>query len=95
VVAVLTHGGKNWGATAALVPRRTKLQCSDKWHGNLDPSVTPTTERAGKWTAVAHSKLKDAVQTRGGKNVDAVAALVPERTICLQTPFGWSGSQRH
>jgi hypothetical protein len=76
--AVLTHSGKNWGANAALVPGRTKLLCSDKWHGNLEPSVAPTTERAGKWTAVADSKLNDAVQTHGGKNLVAIAALVPE-----------------
>jgi myb proto-oncogene protein len=29
--AVLTHGGKNWGAIAARVPGRTEKQCNRRW----------------------------------------------------------------
>jgi hypothetical protein len=29
--AVQTHSGKNWGAIAALVPGRTKIQCYCRW----------------------------------------------------------------
>jgi hypothetical protein len=35
--AVPTHGGKNWGAIAALVPGRTKSPCSSRWHVTLVP----------------------------------------------------------
>jgi hypothetical protein len=78
--AVHTRGGKDWGAIAALVPGRTEVQCNNRWHKVLDPSIDPTTARAGKWTEDEVSKLKDAVQTHGGKNWVAIAALVPGRT---------------
>jgi myb proto-oncogene protein len=29
--AVRTHGGKNWGAIAALVPGRLEKQCGSRW----------------------------------------------------------------
>jgi hypothetical protein len=78
--AVQTHGGKNWDAIAALVPGRMSSQCCNRWHDALNPNIDPTTARAGKWTAVEDSKLKDAIQTHGGKNWDAIAALVLGRT---------------
>jgi hypothetical protein len=46
----------------------------------LDPSIGGASGRTGKWTAVEDSKLKNAVQTHGGKNWCAIAALVPGRT---------------
>jgi myb proto-oncogene protein len=62
----------------------------------LDPNITMTGGRTGKWTADEDSKLKDAVQTHGGKNWDAIAALVPSRTViqCYDrwrktAPHGW------
>jgi hypothetical protein len=30
--AVVTHGGKNWALISALVPGRTKGQCSERWY---------------------------------------------------------------
>jgi hypothetical protein len=77
--AVQTHGGKNWEKIAALVPGRTKIQCRDRWHHCSVSNIDPTTARAGKWTAVEDSKLKDAVQTHDGKNWVAISALVPGR----------------
>jgi hypothetical protein len=79
--AVQSHGGKNWVAIAALVSTRTKTQCRNKWHGSDVSNIDPTTARAGRWTADEDKKLKDAVQTHGGKNWVAIAALVPSRTI--------------
>jgi myb proto-oncogene protein len=76
--AAQTHGGKNWGAIAALVPDRTRIQCHNRWVDVLDPNET--TRRTGTWTAVEDRKLKGAVQTHGGKNWAAIAALVPGRT---------------
>jgi hypothetical protein len=78
--AVQTHGGKNWGAIAALVPGRTRRQCWDRWQFVLDSNIEGARGRAGKWTADEVSKLKGAVQTHGGKNWGAIAALVPGRT---------------
>jgi hypothetical protein len=78
--AVRTHGSKNWGAIAALVPGRTKRQCSCRWHDVLDHSIDRANGRTGKWTAAEDSKLKDAVQEHGGKDWDAISVLVPGRT---------------
>jgi hypothetical protein len=78
--AVQTHGGNNWGVIAALVPSRTTQQCQDRWRNALDPNINPTTTRAGKWSEDEDIKLKDAVQTHGGKNWKEVAALVQSRT---------------
>jgi hypothetical protein len=78
--AVQTHGGKNWAATASLVPGRTKLQCRKRWHDVLDPSIGRASGRTGKWTKDEDSKLKNAVRTHGGKNWGLIAALVPGRT---------------
>jgi hypothetical protein len=78
--AVQTHGGKNWGAIATLVPGPKKVHCYHRWHYVLDPSIDRVNERTGQWTEVEDSKLKDAVQTHGGKNWDGISALVPGRT---------------
>jgi hypothetical protein len=78
--AVQTHGGKNWAAIAALVTGRTKMQCSARWRNALVVNIDPTAARTGKWSEDEDSKLKDAVQTHGGKNWGAITALVPGRT---------------
>jgi hypothetical protein len=78
--AVQTHGCKHWGTIAALVPGRTKMQCRIRLHGALNPSIGRVNGRTGKWSAVEDSKLKDAVQTHGGKNWGAISALIPGRT---------------
>ncbi len=78
--AVQIQGHKNWALIAALVPGRTKKRCCNRWYDVLDPSIALTAGRTGKWTEDEDSKLKDAVQTHGGKNWGAIAALVPGRT---------------
>jgi hypothetical protein len=78
--AVRTHGGKNWGKISALVPGRTKSQCNKRWRNALDPSIDRANKRTGSWTAVEDSKLKDAVQTHGGKNRGAISELVAGRS---------------
>jgi hypothetical protein len=77
--AVQTHSAKNWAAIAALVPGRTLSQCWSRWHHVLDPRINRTNRRTGPWTEDEDIKLKDAVQTHGGKNWGAIAALVPGR----------------
>jgi myb proto-oncogene protein len=78
--AVQRHDGKNWIEIAALVPGRTKTQCTDRWHKYLDPSVDRTSLATGKWTTDEDAKLKDAVQRHGSTNWTRIAALVPSRT---------------
>jgi hypothetical protein len=78
--AAHTHNGKNWETIAALVPGRTKIQCCKRWHNALDPNIGRTTARVCKWTADEVKKLKDAVLAHDGKNWEAIAALVPDRT---------------
>jgi hypothetical protein len=81
--AAQTHGGKDWAAIAALVPGRTIMQCSNRWHYALDPSIDRVNGRMGDtWTEDEDSKLKDAVQAQCGvrKNWVAIAALFPDRT---------------
>jgi hypothetical protein len=70
----------DWVATAALVPDRTRTQCRDRWHRALNRSINRANDRTGKWSKYEDSKLKDAVQTHGGNNWGAIAALVPDRT---------------
>jgi hypothetical protein len=77
--AVQTHGGKSWGEIAALIPGRTKIQCSSRWHG-LGCSIGRANGRTGKWTSDEVIKLKDAIQTHGDKDWVAISALVPGRT---------------
>jgi hypothetical protein len=78
--AVRTHGGKDWDAISALVPGRPRSQCYDRWRNVLDPNIDQANGRMGKWAEDEDSKLKDALQTHGGKNWVVIAALVPGRT---------------
>jgi hypothetical protein len=45
--AVQTHGGQNWGAIAALVPGRTKVQCHNRWKDASDLSMDRANGRTG------------------------------------------------
>jgi hypothetical protein len=78
--AVQWHGGKDWVAIAALVPGRTRIQCTTRWHAFLKHSIDGATGRIGKWTEDEDIRLKYAVHTHGGKNWDDIATLVPGRT---------------
>jgi hypothetical protein len=72
--------GNNWAAIAALVPGRTNIQCKNRWQNALDPSIDQMTGTMGKWKEDEDTKLKAAVQSHGGKNWVAIAALVSGRT---------------
>jgi hypothetical protein len=79
--AVRKHGaGNNWGAIGGLVPGRTKVQCKNRWHNFLTRSMDQSDGKRGKWTEDEDTKLKGAVQKHGGKNWNAIALLVPDRT---------------
>jgi hypothetical protein len=97
--AVQMHNGKDWFAIATLVPGRTRQQCHSRWYDALAARVDQTTARTGKWTPDEDAKLKDAVQLHNGKNWDAIARLVPGRTInqcgkrwhsALDPSIGWT-----
>jgi hypothetical protein len=78
--AVRKHGGKNWGAVAALVPGRTRKQCQNRWHDVMNPIVDRASGRTGEWVEDEFIKLKNAVQKHGGKDWAAITSLVPGRT---------------
>jgi hypothetical protein len=70
----------DWAAVAALVPNRRKSQCLSRWRYHIAPIIDRAKRRTGsKWSKDEDAKLKDAVQTYGGKNWAAIAALVPSR----------------
>jgi myb proto-oncogene protein len=77
--SVQMHGGKDWVAIATLVPGRAPSQCRSRWLAVLDPNIALMASCAGKWTEDEDLKLKHSVQTHGGKNWVAIAALVPAR----------------
>jgi hypothetical protein len=80
-VAVQTLGNNDWVAIAALVPGRTKNQCNNRWLNGLNLSIDRANERSAKSTEGEDNKLKDALQTHGGKNWwDEKSAIVPGRT---------------
>ena len=56
------------------------MQCRDRWRYTLDSSIERVSGRTGTWTEDEFIKLKDAVQTHGGKSWAQIAALVPDRT---------------
>jgi hypothetical protein len=74
--AVQKHHGKSWDAIARLVPGRTRIQCKNRWHDALDPSIGRANGRTGKWTEDECIKLRDAVQTHGDKSWGDIAALL-------------------
>jgi hypothetical protein len=78
--AVEKHNGKNWEATAALIPGRTKKQFARRWQYVLDNKSDETTARNGQWTTDEDDKLKGAVEKHKGKDWAAIAELVPGRT---------------
>jgi hypothetical protein len=78
--AVEKHNGKNWEATAALVPGRTKQQCSARWHDNLAYKGDEMTTHGGKWTKEEDNTLKDAVEKHNGEDWAAISELLHGRT---------------
>jgi hypothetical protein len=78
--AVKKHKGEDWAAIAALVPGRTKKQCTNRWHNVLEPRKNETTTCKAKWTKEEDAKLTDAAKKHHGKNWEATAALVPGRS---------------
>jgi hypothetical protein len=42
---VIKHNGKDWTAISALVPGRTKIQCTSRWYRVMDSKSDETTAR--------------------------------------------------
>ncbi len=51
----------------------------------MDLDIDGASGRKGSWTADEDRKLKDAVQTHGGKNWAVITALIPGRTRSQST----------
>jgi hypothetical protein len=69
-----------WVDVSALVPGRTKLQCSARWHDNLAFMRDETTAHVGKWTKEEDNTLKDAVEKHNAEDWAAISELLPGRT---------------
>jgi hypothetical protein len=78
--AFLTHNGKNWAAITEMVPGKTKKQVTNRWYEALGPDTNRSATQKGRWTEDEDIKLKDAVERYGGKNWEAIAALVPRQS---------------
>jgi hypothetical protein len=78
--AVKKYNGEDWASIAALVPGRTKIQCTSRWHNNLHPKSDETTARKGRWTSDEDGTLADAVEKYNGEDWAAISELVPGRT---------------
>jgi hypothetical protein len=83
---VHTHGDMDSIAITALIPGRTKIQCSNRWHDTLKHSpISKTPERTVTWSTCEDSKLKDAVYMHSDavhmhSDWAAIAALLPRRS---------------
>jgi hypothetical protein len=69
------HSGKKWGATAELLQGRTQLQCYNRWHDVVGPSIARTPGRAGRRASDEVIKPKGAIQTHGDKKLDTTGSL--------------------
>jgi hypothetical protein len=78
--AVQRYNASHWKEIAALVPGRTKTQCTNRWHDLLERSVDRTPRLSSRWTPDEDDKLKDAVLRYGANNWIEIAKLVPGRT---------------
>jgi hypothetical protein len=67
-------------AISEIIPGQTRKQCLRRSKDAMNPRIGQASGRNRKWTAYEDIKLKDAVQTHGGKNWAAITALVPDRT---------------
>jgi hypothetical protein len=90
--AVQRYGDKNWIGITALVPGRTKKQCRNRWHNALNPGLAA--RNLGAWMDAEDVKLVHAVQMYCGKNWDAIAALVPDRSQ-RQCSSRWHAVLKH
>ncbi|XP_072976256.1 uncharacterized protein [Typha angustifolia] len=73
-VAVMLFGAKNWYKIAQFAPGRTQVQCRERWHNCLDPSLN-----LHAWSAEEDSKLLDAISEHG-YCWSKIATCIPGRT---------------
>jgi hypothetical protein len=78
--AVHIHGGRHWDIIAALVPGRTRSQCTGRWYSSLKPSVVLKAGHSGKWTEDEDNMLTYAIYRHGDKDWTVITALVQGRT---------------
>jgi hypothetical protein len=90
--AVEKHNGKNWEDISALVPGRTKKQCTRRWHNILDSKNDETAAHLVRWTKEEDNALKVAVEKHNGEDWAAIPAFRVERNtrVSIGGPMSWS-----
>jgi hypothetical protein len=78
---VQMHSGKRWGAIAALISGRTQLQCYNRWHDVVGPSIARAPGRApvrtGKLGVDEDDMLRGTrtIQTHSDKDGDTAVSI--------------------
>lgn len=70
---------KNWNAIAAKLPGRTNKDCRKRWH-KIEPNI-----RKGAWTAAEHTRLQEAVDLFGLRQVNDRSWILNFPTECPES----------
>jgi hypothetical protein len=86
------HSGKKWGATAALLQRRTQPQCYTRWHDVVGPSIARTPGRASRR---ASDEVIKPIQRHGDKKLDTTVSLPAATTHADADPVKHARARGH
>ena len=82
--AIQKIGPCKWRTIAEHVPGRSHIQCMQRWHKVLEPTLNK-----GLWKAEEDEQLRAAVRIHGSSSWPAVAAIIPGRN-CKQCRERWN-----
>merc|ERR1719197_505686 len=82
--AIQKIGPRKWRTIAEHVPGRSHIQCMQRWHKVLEPTLNK-----GLWKAEEDEQLRAAVRLHGSSSWPAVAAIIPGRN-CKQCRERWN-----
>ena len=82
--AIQKIGPCKWRTIAEHVPGRSHIQCMQRWHKVLEPTLNK-----GLWNAEEDEQLRAAVRIHGSSSWPAVAAIIPGRN-CKQCRERWN-----
>lgn len=72
--AVAELGTRNWRSIAKRLPKRTEVQCLQRWQKDLKPTLVK-----GPWTAQEDAKVLEFVKRYGAKKWSLIASHIPGR----------------